>query len=152
MIKRVFRLTLRAAQGFIDSIFALMGAPLCGPDYSSVSKRVKPICVSFKTPSRGEIAHLVIDSTGPLKVRGKPKKTARNSVVPGDADDFLDCFIMLAHIVGVDTLRALISRTYYTRKMSWGRRHNQVLIALAKRRSDILFAIMLYLRRFHKHT
>ncbi|MHP31852.1 hypothetical protein D9G17_21350 [Escherichia coli] len=59
---------------------------------------------------------------------------------------------MLAHIVGVDTLRALISRTYYTRKMSWGRRHNQVLIALAKRRSDILFAIMLYLRRFHKHT
>ncbi|HBV9740220.1 TPA: IS5/IS1182 family transposase, partial [Klebsiella pneumoniae] len=28
MIKRLFRLTLRAAQGFIDSIFALMNVPL----------------------------------------------------------------------------------------------------------------------------
>ena len=37
VIKRVFRLTLRAAQGFIDSIFALMGVPLRSPDYSSVS-------------------------------------------------------------------------------------------------------------------
>ncbi|HAJ3045911.1 TPA: IS5/IS1182 family transposase, partial [Escherichia coli] len=31
MIKRVFRLTLRAAQGFNDSIFALMGVPLRCP-------------------------------------------------------------------------------------------------------------------------
>ncbi len=28
VIKRVFRLTLRAAQGFIDSIFTLMNVPL----------------------------------------------------------------------------------------------------------------------------
>nr|AOZ86968.1 transposase [Klebsiella pneumoniae subsp. pneumoniae] len=28
VIKRVFRLTLRAAQGFIDSIFSLMNVPL----------------------------------------------------------------------------------------------------------------------------
>jgi hypothetical protein len=39
VIKRVFRLTLRAAQGFIDSIFALMNVPLRCPDYTSVSKR-----------------------------------------------------------------------------------------------------------------
>jgi len=32
VIKRVFRLTLRAAQGFIDSIFTLMGVPLRWPD------------------------------------------------------------------------------------------------------------------------
>lgn len=38
MIKRVFRLTLQAAQGFIDSIFALMGFPLRSPDYTSISK------------------------------------------------------------------------------------------------------------------
>jgi hypothetical protein len=43
MVKRVFRLTLRAAQGFIDSIFALMGVPLHCPDYSSVSKRAKSV-------------------------------------------------------------------------------------------------------------
>ncbi|MGX3324116.1 transposase, partial [Klebsiella pneumoniae] len=37
--KAVFRLTLRAAQGFIDSIFTLMNVPLRCPDYTSVSKR-----------------------------------------------------------------------------------------------------------------
>ncbi|MDK8106059.1 transposase, partial [Klebsiella pneumoniae] len=43
VIKRVFRLTLRAAQGFIDSIFALMNVPLRCPDYTSVSKRAKSV-------------------------------------------------------------------------------------------------------------
>ncbi len=52
-----FRLTLRAAQGFIDSIFTLMNVPLRCPDYTSVSKRAKSVNVSFKTPTRGEIAH-----------------------------------------------------------------------------------------------
>ncbi|WP_409161753.1 IS5 family transposase [Pectobacterium sp. B2J-2] len=70
MIKRIFRLTLRAAQGFIDSIFSLMSLPLRCPDYSSVSKRAKSVTVCFKAPSRGQIAHLVIDSTG-LKVFGE---------------------------------------------------------------------------------
>jgi len=69
VIKRVFRLPLRAAQGFIDSIFALMDIPLRCPDYTSVSRRAKSVNVSFKTPTRGEIAHLVIDSSG-LKVFG----------------------------------------------------------------------------------
>ncbi|MGD1775614.1 transposase, partial [Klebsiella pneumoniae] len=49
VIKRVFRLTLRAAQGFIDSIFTLMNVPLRCPDYTSVSKRAKSVNVSFKT-------------------------------------------------------------------------------------------------------
>lgn len=39
VIKRVFWLTLRAAQGFFDSIFTLMGVPLRCPDYTCVSKR-----------------------------------------------------------------------------------------------------------------
>jgi len=43
VVKRVFRLTLRAAQGFIDPIFALMGVPLRNPDYTCVSKRAKSV-------------------------------------------------------------------------------------------------------------
>lgn len=70
VIKRVFQLTLRAAQGFIDSIFTLMGIPLHCPDYTCVSKRAKSVNVSFKTATRGEIAHLVIGSAG-LKVFGE---------------------------------------------------------------------------------
>ena len=64
MLKRLFRLTLRAAQGFIDSIFILMTLPLRCPDYSCVSRREKSVNIPFKKTMRGEIAHLVIDSTG----------------------------------------------------------------------------------------
>ncbi len=39
-------------------------------------------------------------------------------------------------------LRDPISRAYYDRKISQGKRHNQALIALARRRSDVLFAML----------
>ncbi|AHE72624.1 hypothetical protein M942_05170 [Enterobacter ludwigii] len=70
MIKRVFNLPLRALQGFVDSIFTLMTLPLRCPDYSLVSKWAKNVNISIKTPTRGEISHLVIDATG-LKVFGE---------------------------------------------------------------------------------
>ncbi len=37
MVKRVFHLSLRALQGFVDSIFKLMALPIRCPDYSLVS-------------------------------------------------------------------------------------------------------------------
>lgn len=64
LMKRVFNLPLRALQGFVDSIFKPMELPLCCPDYSLVSKRAKSVNISIKTPTRGKILHLVIDSTG----------------------------------------------------------------------------------------
>ncbi|WP_342701551.1 IS5-like element ISEcl3 family transposase (plasmid) [Enterobacter asburiae] len=70
MMKRVFNLPLRALQGFVDSVFTLMALPLRCPDYSLVSKRAKCVNISIKTPTRGEISHLVIDATG-LKVFGE---------------------------------------------------------------------------------
>jgi transposase len=39
-------------------------------------------------------------------------------------------------------LRDPISRAYYTRKINQGKRHNQALIALARRRCDVLFAML----------
>ena len=47
-----------------------MNLPLRCPDYSCVSRRARSVNIPFKTPTRGEIAHLVIDSTG-LKVCGE---------------------------------------------------------------------------------
>ncbi|EIC83112.1 IS5 family transposase [Serratia sp. M24T3] len=70
MLKRIFRLTLRAVQGVIDSLFALMKISLRCPDYSCVSGRAKFVSIPFKNPTRGGIAHLVIDYTG-LKVFGE---------------------------------------------------------------------------------
>lgn len=70
MLKNVFGLALRALQGFIDSVFQMMDVPLRCPDYTCVSKRAKGVNVNIRTPTRGEIAHLVIDSTG-MKVFGE---------------------------------------------------------------------------------
>lgn len=39
-------------------------------------------------------------------------------------------------------LRDPASRAYYDRKIAQGKRHNQALIALARRRSDVLFAML----------
>ena len=76
VIKRVFRLTLRAAQGFIDSIFALMNVPLRCPDYTSVSKRAKSVNVSFRRSL--------------VKANGKSESTAKSAVVSGES-----CILLL---------------------------------------------------------
>jgi transposase len=39
-------------------------------------------------------------------------------------------------------LRDLVSRSYYACKVQQGKRHNQALIALARRRCEVLFAIL----------
>jgi transposase len=39
-------------------------------------------------------------------------------------------------------LRDPVSRAYYARKISQGKRHNQALIALARRRCNVLYAMM----------
>ena len=39
-------------------------------------------------------------------------------------------------------LRDPVSRTYYDRKIAQGKRHNQALIALSRRRCDVLFAML----------
>jgi len=47
-----------------------MKLPLRYPDYSCISRRAISVNIPFKIPTCGEIAHLVIDSTG-LKVFGE---------------------------------------------------------------------------------
>lgn len=64
MMKSVFNLPRQALQGFVYLIFKLVELPLCCLDYSLVSKRAKSVNISIKTPTRGEISHLLIDSTG----------------------------------------------------------------------------------------
>ncbi|WP_055734059.1 IS5 family transposase [Agarivorans gilvus] len=70
MIKGVFKLPLRALEGFINSLFRLLKVDLKSPDYSCISKRAKTVEVNYRLPSQGQAAHLVIDATG-LKVFGE---------------------------------------------------------------------------------
>lgn len=69
MLKVLFKLPLRALEGFINSIFQLMEVPLCSPDYSSISRRAQSVAIKYRPPSKGTVTHLVIDATG-LKVFG----------------------------------------------------------------------------------
>nr|VXZ93175.1 Transposase DDE domain [Klebsiella pneumoniae] len=70
MLKGLFKLPLRALEGFINSLFQLMAVPLQSPDYSCISKRAKTVDIKYRLPSQGPVAHLVIDATG-LKVYGE---------------------------------------------------------------------------------
>lgn len=70
MLKGVFKLSLRATEGFINSLFGLMDVPLAAPDYTCISKRAKTVVVKYRNPCQGPVTHLVVDSTG-LKVYGE---------------------------------------------------------------------------------
>lgn len=70
IVTRVFSMSLRAMQEFIDSFFSLANVPIVCPHYSCVSWRAKQVQVSFKLKTRGAIQHLAIDATS-LKVYGE---------------------------------------------------------------------------------
>lgn len=68
-LKEVFHLTNRGTEGFIGSIFQIMGVGLSVPDHTTLSRRGKDLKVSL--PKRKKVAvHLVVDSTG-LKIYGE---------------------------------------------------------------------------------
>ena len=69
-IKGVVNLSLRALEGFTNSFFQLMNAPLTSPGYSGISKLAKTVEIKYHVQSHGYLAHVVIDSTG-LKVYGE---------------------------------------------------------------------------------
>lgn len=70
-IKAVFRVTLRALQGFIQSIFQLLGLPLVCPHYSVFSRRARGLSIPFqKLLKPGETLNIIFDSTG-VKVFGE---------------------------------------------------------------------------------
>lgn len=74
-LRLVYSLALRQCQGFVASLFALLGVSLPVPDYSTLSRRQGSLEVSLcarkkkKEGDEEEEVHVVLDSTG-LKVYG----------------------------------------------------------------------------------
>src|SRR3954462_3361804 len=68
-LRAVYRLPLRATEGFARSIFGLMGVDLPVPDYSTLSRRAATVRITLPKRAEGPL-HLVLDSTG-LKVYGE---------------------------------------------------------------------------------
>ena len=70
MIRQVFSLTLRATQGFMESLVKLMGLELSIPDYSCLSRRSDGLKLQKLLENIEPGSHVIIDSSG-LKVYGK---------------------------------------------------------------------------------
>lgn len=69
-VRAVFRLQLRATEGFVGSVFDMLGLDLGVPDYTTLSKRAKTLSVQLPTTKSNEPLHIVLDSTG-LKIYGE---------------------------------------------------------------------------------
>lgn len=83
LLKAVYHLPLRGAQGFIQSVLVLMGLDLPVPHYSTLSRRQAGLELAMPHLRRGEVLHLVVDSTGckvygegewKVRVHGKSKR------------------------------------------------------------------------------
>ena len=72
LIRFRFRLTLRATQGFVESLTGLIPklSGLSIPDYSTLSRRLRKCWIDFGKMRSGEAIYTVVDSTG-LKVFGE---------------------------------------------------------------------------------
>ena len=69
-LKAVFRLPLRALQGFAQSLRELAFATLPVPNYTTLCRRAQTLEVQLPIIRDGESIHLVVDSTG-VKVYGE---------------------------------------------------------------------------------
>ena len=83
LLKVVYRLPLRGAQGFAHSVLLLMGLSLPVPHYSTLSRRQMGLGLVMPRAGCREAIHLVVDSTGckvygegewKVRVHGKGKK------------------------------------------------------------------------------
>ena len=63
-LRLIFHLPLRQAEGFLISVFGLMGVDLPSPDHTTLSRRGQHLDVTLRRPPRGDGLHLIIDSTG----------------------------------------------------------------------------------------
>lgn len=70
LLKAIYHLPLRGAQGFVGSVLSLMGLTLPVPHYSTLCRRQAGLALAMPLLKRGEALHVVVDSTG-CKVYGE---------------------------------------------------------------------------------
>lgn len=77
-VQSLFNLAGRQTEGFLESLFSLMGIDQPVPDHSTLSRRMRKVAVEMPvTPSEGTI-YVVVDSTG-VKVYGEGEWKVRPS-------------------------------------------------------------------------
>jgi hypothetical protein len=79
-VKAVYRLAGRQCQGFLESIFELMGIDLPVPEHSTLSRRIGKLSIELPIVPKAGARHVVVDSTG-VKVYGEGEwKTRQHGV------------------------------------------------------------------------
>lgn len=79
-LKSIYGLAGRQCQGFLVSIFALIGIALFVPDYSTLSRRMGKLSVELPVVPKSGAKHVVVDSTG-VKVYGEGEwKTRQHGI------------------------------------------------------------------------
>jgi IS5 family transposase len=69
MLRLIFHLPLRQAEGFLKSLFAMMSIDLSAPDHTTLSRRGQHLTATLRLVPTGQPVHLIIDSTGLAMVR-----------------------------------------------------------------------------------
>jgi transposase len=79
-LKAVYQLAGRQCQGFLESIFVLMGIEQSVPDHSTLSRRVGQLSIQLPVVPKSGARHVVVDSTG-VKVYGEGEwKTRQHGI------------------------------------------------------------------------
>jgi hypothetical protein len=64
VLRLVFHLPLRQAEGFLRSVFKIMGLDLAAPDHTTLSRRSRDLDVELCAAGSRRSRHLIVDSTG----------------------------------------------------------------------------------------
>ncbi len=63
-LRLIFHLPLRQTEGFLTSIFGMLGLALSAPDHTTLSRRGQHLDLPLRRASAGAGLHLMVDSTG----------------------------------------------------------------------------------------
>ena len=69
-LRLLFHLPLRQAEGFLTSLFVVMGLDLRSPDHTTLSRRGQHLDLTLRRVPRQAGLHLIVDSTG-LSIAGE---------------------------------------------------------------------------------
>lgn len=79
-LQTVYHLPYRQTEGFLRSVFQMMGITVTVPDYSTVNRRAKSVEVPLEARTCRGSVHVVVDSTG-VKVYGEGEwKTRQHGI------------------------------------------------------------------------
>ena len=77
----IFHLPLRQTEGFLTSIFGMLGVDLTAPDHTTLSRRGQHLALALRRARPGTSLHLIVDSTG-LSIVGEGEWAAAKTWEP----------------------------------------------------------------------